>query len=135
MFWFRTTDYEGTLLANGKAKDEADAKNHFNIGVHGGIIDLWLGGRNIQTYTSVNDGGWHHMALTVSRSRNVGNIYIDKKLSRTFAVDTLGGISGGFLTAGVTMLNSSTFERPLTGNIDEIAMYEMALSENIIKAM
>ena len=134
MFWFRTTDYEGTLLANGKAKDETDAKNHFNIGVHGGIIDLWLGGRNIQTDISVNDGGWHHLALTVSRSRNVGNLYVDKKLSRTFAVDTLGGISGGFLTAGVTMLNSSTFERPLNGNIDEIAMYEMALSENIIKA-
>ncbi|MBR3531466.1 MAG: hypothetical protein IKN83_08885 [Bacteroidaceae bacterium] len=134
MFWFRTTDYEGTLLSNGQAETEAEATNHFNFGVHGGSLDLRLGGRDLQTHTSVNDGAWHHVALTVNRSRNVGNLYVDQLLKKTFAVDTLGGIQGSRLAAGVTMIDSKTVERPITGSIDEIAMYEMALSENIIKA-
>lgn len=134
MFWFRTTDNEGTLLSNGKAETEADATNHFNFGVHGGLLDLHLGGRHLQTNTSVNDGAWHHVALTVNRSRNVGNLYVDQLLKKTFAVDTLGGILGNRLAAGATLIDSETVERPITGHIDEIAMYEMALSENIIKA-
>ena len=134
MFWFRTTDNEGTLLSNGKAETEADATNHFNFGVRGGLLDLHLGGRDLQTNTSVNDGAWHHVALTVNRSRNVGNLYVDQLLKKTFAVDTLGGILGNRLAAGATLIDSETVERPITGHIDEIAMYEMALSENIIKA-
>ena len=133
-FWFRTDDEEGTLLANGKAETEPDATNHFNFGVHQGMFDLHIGGRDILTTTKVNDGNWHHVALSVNRSRNVGNLYVDQSLKKTFAVDTLGGIAGNRLAAGVTMIDSRTVERPVTGYIDEIAMYEMALPENMIKA-
>ena len=134
MFWFRTTDSEGTLLSNGLAKTEAGYKDHFNFGVHEGMLDLWLGGGRQATGTKVNDGQWHHAALTVSRSRNVGNLFIDTQLKKTFAVDTLGGIHGNYLAAGATYLDANTVANTIVGHIDEIGMYEMALSENIIKA-
>lgn len=133
MFWFRTTDIDGTLLANGRAKDELDAKNHFSIGISNGVLDLRLGGFNVNSTKYVCNGQWHHVALTVNRSRNVGSLYLDKKLCNTFAVDTLGGISGNFLAAGATYVDGEIIENPITGNIDEIGMMELALSENGIK--
>ena len=132
MFWFRTTDEEGTLLSNGEAEQEADYANHFNFGVRKGMMNLRLGGREITTNAKVNDGNWHHTALTVRRSRNVGNFYVDDQLKSSFAVDTLGGVSPT-IYAGVTYVNADTKTRPITGHIDEIAMYEMVLPENMIK--
>ncbi len=133
-FWFRTTDNDGTLLSNGQAQHEGDYRNHFNFGVDNGSLNLRLGGCELHSNTVVNDGVWHHVALTVSRSRNVGKLYIDKILRKTFAVDTLGGITGRYLAAGATYLGENQVERPINGHIDEIAMYEMALPENMIKA-
>ena len=134
MFWFRTNDSEGTLLSNGLAQTEAGAKDHFNFGVKNGMFQLKLGGTNQFTNVKVNDGQWHHAALSVSRSRNVGSLYIDASLKKTFPVDTLGGLHGNYLAAGATYLDATTTTNAIKGNIDEIGMYEMALSENIIKA-
>ena len=134
MFWFRTIDEVGTLLANGRAKDELGYGNHFRFGIENGLFELSLGGQFVSTTKYVSDGQWHHAALTVNRSRNVGSLYIDQKLTNTFAVDTIGGISGNHLAAGATYLDNETIEAPITGNIDEICMMEMALSNNGIKS-
>ena len=134
MFWFRTTDFDGTLLANGKAENELGAKKHFRFSLEGGALNLQLSGQNIPTSVYANDGQWHHAALTISRSRNVGCLYLDQKLRNTFAVDTIGGIDGNMLAAGATYVDDETIEDPITGNIDEIAMMEMALPESGIKS-
>ena len=132
MFWFRTTDTEGTLLANGPAESEVDYTNHFNFGVREGRLDLRLGGMKVSTDTEVSDGSWHHAVLTVNRSRNVGNLYVDDRLKNSFPVDTIGGLGLG-MYAGVTYVDATTRIRPIRGHIDEIALYEMVLPENIIK--
>ena len=132
MFWFRTEDKDGTLLANGMATDEADHKEHFRFAVENGLLKLNLSGREILTDTEVADGAWHHTALTVNRSRNVGNLYLDRVLKQTFTVDTLGGISGNQLAAGAVYDFNGKVSAPISGNIDEIAMYEMCLPENLL---
>ena len=134
MFKFRTSD-DGTLLANGRGTTEAGSKSHFCFHTQKGVLKLNLSGLMLTSGQSVNDGQWHHTVLSVNRSRNVGCLYIDQKLTNTFAVDTLGGISGNLLAAGATYLDNSTVEGAITGHIDEIAMYEMALSENAIKEL
>ena len=134
MMWFRTNDENGTLMSNGEAKDEAGWKNHFNIGMEDYHLFFRSGGQQVTTNGTYADGSWHHLAVTVNRSRNVGNLYIDEKLELSFAVDTLGGISGNHLYLGATYNpTTQTFENPSTGNIDEVAMYEMALPENVLK--
>ena len=133
MFWFNTNDQNGTLLSNGRATTELGAKSHFNFNVKDGMLNLNVSGMKLETSAYASEGSWHHVALTVNRPRNVGCLYFDHRLINTFAVDTLGGISGNLLAAGATYLDASTVENPITGNIDEIAMFEMALPESTIK--
>ena len=128
-FWFRTPDSEGTLLANGLGENEDGCKNHFNFSVHAGKLGLKLNGLNLQTDVDVDNDEWHNVALTVNRSRNVGNLYVDNSLKKTFAVDTLGGILGTNLAAGATYTTDGIVN-PINGNIDEIKMYEMVLPES-----
>ena len=133
MFWFNTSQKNGTLLANGEAKDEPGSKNHFNIGVKDGELVFRGAGYEVKAAGDVADGQWHHAAVTVSRSRNVCNIYVDTKLKESFAADVLGGIVGNTLAAGATYAKINTPTDALKGNLDELAMYEMALTENLIK--
>ena len=133
MFWFNTSQKNGTLLANGEAKDEPGSKNHFNIGVKDGELVFRGAGYEAKAAGDVADGQWHHVAVTVSRSRNVCNIYVDTKLKESFAADVLGGIVGNTLAAGATYAKINTPTEALKGNLDELAMYEMALTENLIK--
>lgn len=132
-FWFRTTDNDGTLLANGLAQTEPGAKDHFNFSVKDGMLNLNIGGCELSTTKKVNDGAWHYAALTVSRSHNVGSLYVDKQLAKTFAMDSIGGILGSYLAAGATYIDNNTVVNPIHGHIDEIGMYEMALPENMVK--
>ena len=133
MFWFKTAAQDGTLLANGEAKAGKSSKNRFNIGVAKGVPYFRSGNKQVDAKgTYVSDDKWHHLAVTMSRSRNVGNLYIDYNLVNTFSVDTLGGIIGGHLTAGATYENMKTTSA-LKGYIDELAMYEMSLPVNVIK--
>ncbi len=134
MFWFRTTDFNGALLSNGLARLEKNWKDHFNIGINEGCLYYRSGNREVQSDSYVSDGMWHHVAVTVNRARNVGNLYIDQKLKQSFAVDTLGGIRGDYLAAGAVYENTSTVRDALKGNIDELAMYEMTLPTNIIES-
>ena len=135
MFWFRTSQSDGTLLSNGPALEEPQWKNHFNIGLKEGKVYYRSGNFEVKNTGSqhYNDGAWHHMAVTLNRARNVGNLYIDNELMQSFAVDTLGGIYGGTLAAGVTYVDAYTTSNALAGNIDELALYEMTLPLNVIK--
>lgn len=133
MFWFNTSQKNGTLLANGEAKDEAGSKNHFNFGVKEGELFFRGAGYEAKAAGDVADGQWHHAAVTVSRSRNVCNLYVDTKLRQSFAADTLGGIVGNTLAAGATYAKKDTPTDALKGHLDELAMFEMALTENLIK--
>lgn len=133
MFWFNTSDKEATLFANGEAQTEADARNHINIGLKEGRLFVRSGGREFPTDASCGDGLWHHFAMTVSRSRNVGNIYMDKKLVESFSVDSLGGIMGNNLALGATYTDASTCTQMMKGYIDEIAMFSSVLPVNMLQ--
>ncbi|MBP5375524.1 MAG: hypothetical protein J6Y38_04235 [Bacteroidaceae bacterium] len=135
LFWFRTTDADGTLLSNGRAQDEAGYMKHFNIGLEGGDLYFRSSGRQQTAIGSVNDGGWHHVAVTVNRSRNVGNLYVDAVLKSTFAVDSLGGIMEDVLTAGATALGGDAVTDAIHGHIDEVCMFETALPENVVRIL
>ena len=133
MFWFNTSDKEATLFANGEAQTEADASNHINVGIKDGRILVRSGGHEFPTDAACSDGQWHHFAMTVSRSRNVGNIYMDKKLVESFSVDSLGGIIGNNLALGATYTNASTCKGMMKGYIDEVGMFGSVLPVNMLQ--
>ena len=151
MFWFRTdADGRGTLLSNGRGlKEDNGGTNLFHIGFEPGIANpleqvLMYRSNGFATEVPGNwsDGQWHNFAMTVSRGRNVANIYMDKELVTTFEADSLGGISGGYPLIGATRYNVVKEngevevidgDDALTGNVDELMFFAQALPEQLIK--
>lgn len=78
MFWFKTTaSGRGALLSNGSGK-KTDVSPHekFFIGFEGEKLKYRSNGREFIIPGSYSDDRWHHYAMTVNRSRKVGNIYV-----------------------------------------------------------
>ena len=132
MFWFRPTGDGGTLFANGEASADSTATDRLNIGVEDSQIyvrsDGWQ--KTVSGYLLNNE--WHHFAMTVSRSRNVANVYVDQKLTASFAADSLAGIAGDHVALGATYADKNTPTHVLTGNIDEVGMFESVLPLRLI---
>ncbi|MGX8697394.1 MAG: LamG-like jellyroll fold domain-containing protein, partial [Prevotella sp.] len=123
MFWFKTADADGTLVSNGSG--EKGAANHFWLGFDAGQLTFRSNGMAVEAGSGYNDDQWHHYAMTVNRANNVANIYVDQTLRATFSPDSLGGISGGTPVIGGC---------DLTGNVDELCMFQQALPLTLIKA-
>ena len=131
MFWFRTTDNNATLFSNGPATDEG-AADQINIGIANSALYVRSAGWQKNTNALVNNGEWHHFILTVSRSRNVASIYVDQNLVDVFAADKLAGISGDHIALGATYMDKNTPTDVMTGNIDEVSMFESVLPVKLL---
>ncbi|MBR0202411.1 MAG: hypothetical protein IJQ44_08130 [Bacteroidaceae bacterium] len=143
MFWFRTdADGRGTLLSNGRGlKEDNGAENLFRIGFDDSKLTFRSNGIETEVPGNWSDGQWHNFAMTVSRGRNVANIYMDKELVTTFEADSLGGISGGYPLIGATRYNVVKEngevevidgDDALTGNVDELMFFAQALPQQLI---
>ena len=132
MFWFRPTGGKGTLFANGEATADSTATDRLNIGLEDAQLyvrsDGWQ--QTVSGYLLNNE--WHHFAMTVSRSRNVANVYVDQKLTASFAADSLAGIASDHVALGATYADKNTPTDVLTGNIDEVGMFESVLPLKLI---
>ena len=142
MFWFKTTpEGRGALISNGLGLDtDEGAENQFFIGFEAENLIYRTNGMQIDISGDYSDNRWHHYAMTVNRSRNIGNIYMDRILRASFAVDSLGGISGGIPMLGATFHKGKTdsvivdTHNWLQGNLDEICLFEQALPLSLIKS-
>ena len=131
MFWFQTTDATSTIFSNGEALRGQD--DQINIGVENNELYVRSSGFEKKDIGFVSDGGWHHFAMTVSRSQNVANVYLDKKLYESFAADSLSGISSDHIALGATYKDKNTVVNPMKGHIDEVGMFSSVLPTNLIK--
>ncbi len=130
MFWFRTKDANATFLSNGPAtKDDAD---QISIGLKDYGIYVRSAGFERNLSKSYSDGDWHHFAMTVSRSRNAANVYVDEKLIDAFAADSVQGIVGDHVALGATYPDKNTPANVLTGNIDEVGLFASVLPLNLL---
>jgi len=145
MFWFKTdADGRGTLLSNGRGlKEDNGAENQFHIGFEGDKLMYRSNGFAIEVPGNWSDNQWHNFAMTVSRGRNIANIYVDKELRTTFGVDSLGGISGGYPLIGATrydvLKENGEVEvvdgtDAMAGYVDELMFFAQALPQQLIKS-
>ena len=130
-FWFRTNDENATLFSNGEANYGQD--DQINIGVKDRKLYVRSQGFEKETSALVSEGSWHHFAMTVSRSQNVSNVYVDKTLVETFPADSVGGILGNDITLGATFVDRGHQTNVMKGHIDEVGMFESVLPVNLIK--
>ncbi len=130
-FWFHTNDENATLFSNGEANyGQAD---QLNIGIKDSILYVRSQGFERKISAFVSEGSWHHFAMTVSRSQNVSNVYVDKKLVESFPADSVGGIMGNDITLGATFVDKGKHTNVMKGHIDELGLFSSVLPVNLIK--
>lgn len=135
MFWFRTNDTNATLFSNGEATAKtkaANATDQINIGLKDASLYIRSDGWQRNVGATVINGEWHHFIMTVSRSRNLVNVYLDKQMVDAFAADSLAGISGDHIALGATYVDKNTPTNVMKGNIDEVGMFEGALPMQLL---
>ena len=136
MFWFKTTGNDGTLVSNGPGrKTDAGAQNQFFIGLLQDTLTYRSNGHAFDLGRGYNDGQWHHYAMTVNRTKGVGNIYVDQTLTATFEPDSIGGISGGYPCLGATRYDSNGARidtLQLDAHIDELMLFAQALPPTLV---
>ena len=130
MFWFRSDKLDGTLFSNGEA--QRGQENQINIGLKDGRLYVRSAGFESRPGMFYADGNWHQFTMTVSRNRDVANVYVDKQMIDALVADSLSGIMGDKITLGATYVDKNTEKDVFDGNIDEVGMFESVLPMNLI---
>ena len=142
MFWFKTNDKgQGALGSNGQgARTEDDARNKFFIGFENKQLIYRTNGRTLPLGKGLADDEWHHFAITVDRSHQVANLYVDRVLTQSISTDTLGGMMGQDFYVGNMVwheaganVGTTYYRNALTGHIDELCLFSQALPSTLLK--
>jgi hypothetical protein len=134
MNWFTITgstgDYEMVTWGTSAGRQRLTWR------VHEGRLRTEHASGNLRGNTYVNDGEWHHGALTVAEGANlrpdVTKFYVDGALDTTFA----GSNNPYELTAGVDVrfgMGGPTSGRYWPGALDDVRIYDHVLSQAEIR--
>lgn len=135
-YWIKTTDVGGEIFSNNNNDGGGFCGNNgYFLGITNGYPSFFLdinGGTagcdvyitNTNYHTTINDGNWHHVAVSVTRGSNA-NMYVDGVL---VASDDVSSYSGITVTGNIYMGNFAA----LDGVVDALKFYTRALSGNEI---
>ncbi|MFG1824478.1 DNRLRE domain-containing protein [Microbispora bryophytorum] len=138
--WFKTTA-SGTIL--GYQNSATDAPSLYTPAIYVGTDgklrgQLWTGTvAPITSATAVNDGNWHHVALSGARTSQT--LYLDGQQVGTLAqqITHLGQwdarIGYGFGSSSWPRTVSSSRAFPFAGSIDEVAVYNKPLRQEQVR--
>lgn len=150
MFVRTSTDNSGndglsTMMFAGWGQTDLSTRRRFDFGLQGGSNSQLRNEYNAGATTSnssitVVDGQWHHVAVTWESTTDTATFYLDGSAYGTGSVAGLDtgsevGISiGGDTRAGgsLTGTSSQTPFRFLTGDLDDVRVYDEALDSSQI---
>jgi hypothetical protein len=125
--WIKTTDNDGAIITQYSA---IGVSGRFGFKTLNGEILYWRGGSTSATSVGANvdDGAWHHIALTHSSTGNI-NLYVDGLLNGAgndlVAIEVSNTVIGNFGTA---------INVPFEGSIDEVRLWNTVLTATEIMA-
>ena len=136
-FWFRSTQGIGTTntqwwggagLVDGEV---TGAVNDFGTSLDASGR-VWAGTGNpdvsVKSGTGFNDGAWHHVVFTRVRSTGALALYVDGKA----VASGKGGAQSLTSPPGLRMAAVQTARRWFRGSLDEVAVYNTALSATAV---
>ncbi len=141
--WIKTGSTASQAIVS-YGKDETYKK--FIFGVEGnspaGALRCEVNGGNIIGHMNVADGQWHHVAVSLESSNgaeiqiNEAKMYVDGMIQMTSGatgapVRTADGASGGI----DVLIGNDHHNRHFKGSIDDVRIYDRALSSGEIRAM
>ena len=140
--WINTTSTANTTAYNGNPALTVIGDNNNAIegafGVHDGKVRYthWTGSGvifdQIDGTIDVNDGEWHHIAVTHKSGSNEVNIYVDGILDVT-ATSTIYSTGMSANRVGASYLNGTGNDNFFVGDIDEVRIWNVALPEDEIR--
>ncbi|MDL2262268.1 T9SS type A sorting domain-containing protein [Bacteroidales bacterium OttesenSCG-928-I21] len=135
-FWFKGVNENAALFSAGRGDGltSEPVEGKLSIFVENNVLKFAANG-TVHTVSTENylDGNWHHFALAVNRT-GTANVYVDGNLAYYTAASQISSLSGAKMTIGARKWRETT-ERTdmyLEGNIDELRIWNMALTENFI---
>lgn len=138
-----TDDYAVELwMRAGKQDDEAQI-------MHSGETGLWLNTAGQLRLTSADntfeasnapltDNAWHHVALNVLRNGNAA-VYVDGARTLAISARKVGGIAADSLYVGARRgavdeaTGKHTFDRQLTGQVDELRVWNATMNAELLR--
>lgn len=138
-----TDDYAVELwMRAGKQDGEAQI-------MHSGETGLWLNAAGQLRLTSADntfeasnapltDNAWHHVALNVPRNGNAA-VYVDGARTLAISARKVGGIAADSLYVGARRgavdeaTGKHTFDRQLTGQVDELRVWNATMNAELLR--
>jgi glucose/arabinose dehydrogenase len=137
-FWVNTTaSTTGTVWTTGLgmiSADVAGVANDFGISLMvNGQVGFGVGNPNtsLASIASINDGNWHHVAVTRTSSTGLMEIYVDGVLNPTTNGPTAARTAPNAIRIGGILSGGGFFP----GIIDEVRIYNTVLSAAEINAL
>jgi probable HAF family extracellular repeat protein len=139
--WVKTGESLGVLpILSKKASGTSNSNNGYHFAIQDGKLMLWVGNETKSSDTwldtrTINDNQWHHVAVTVDRDNPKGVVfYVDGSPGANF--DPTRHMQYSIYTAnsliiGGELMNGFFFR----GSLDEVSIYNKALSATEIKAI
>ncbi len=130
--WVKTTSTAGgTILDYGVASPNGTRFGFFVQG-NGRLSFIVGGGSANTTFTTVNNGNWHHVALTFDpEDNNTVRFYFDGALFYSIVAQVVPNTTSNPILIGKPIFFSPAFsyDNYFDGSIDEVRIWNRALSE------
>ena len=135
--WIKTISAEGDMVTWGSSDSSPAGGQYCTFRLNEATLRAEHGDGNIRGNTPVNDGQWHHVALTVAEGGNlrVPNtiLYLDGQQDMVLSGSGSDNIFNITADADVNIGRRASHEdRYFTGSIDDARIYERALSPDEI---
>jgi hypothetical protein len=137
-FWIRTTTtgatgtqwWAGKGLVDGEV---ANVANDFGVALVGSHVAFGVGNPDttIQSTSNVNDGAWHHVAVTRTAATGAMVLYVDGAQQATATGPTGTRNAPANLRVGSLQTNLNFF----AGQLDEVRLYNVALTAAQVAAL
>ncbi len=126
--WFQAEPATTRALLFGSGLDayDSDAEGKVFLGLDHGQLIARQAGRQLTANGHYADGEWHCLAIIVNRSENYTLLCVDGEVADRS--------NGSFFSSWAISGNQAFIGEGLTGYIDDLAMWELAMPETYLRA-
>jgi len=135
--WVKTTSAEGEMVTWGSSDDAPVGGQYCTFRVNEATLRAEHGDGNIRGVTPVNDGEWHHVALTVVEGGNLripnSILYLNGQPDVVLVGSGSDNLYNVTADADVSIGRRASHEdRYFNGSIDEVRIYDRVLTQEEI---
>ena len=133
-FWIRTKDSLDTIVSYASEHSDQDW-----VISNSSTLSVSRGGPRLETGVAINDGRWHHVVVTWSKSDDNVHLYIDGRLLLAKSITSVGLLG----QQGTLILGQDQDEIPFVfdkeesfqGELDSVRIYGRRLASDEIQAL